>query len=99
MLQIVKDVGAGERALMQVNGVKSARARRERFKRRVAGSAQGEEASDRQVFVAEVGVLQHLVRRALPGDRAHVEDDGAIGELQRGDGVLLDDDRGDAESP
>ena len=26
----------------------------------------------------------------------HVEDDGAVGELERGDGVLLDDDRGDA---
>mgnify|MGYP000710624092 CR=1 FL=1 len=52
--------------------------------------------SDCQVFVAEVGVVEDLLGRPGEGDFAGVENDGAIGQLQRCDRILLDDYGGDA---
>ena len=55
------------------------------------------DALDREIVGAEFGVCRaHRPRVAVEDDLAHVEDDGAVGELERGDGVLLDDHRGDA---
>ena len=51
--------------------------------------------SDRQIGGAEFRIAEHFGGFAVEGDLAHIKDDGAVGELQRRDGVLLDDDGGD----
>ena len=52
--------------------------------------------SDREVFVAQVLVLEDFLRGAVEHDLPHVEDDRPISQVQRRDRVLLDDDRGHA---
>jgi hypothetical protein len=71
---------------------------------RVWGAAQGPKArgvplalwSDCQIFVAQLGVIEDFLRGTCESDFAGVEDDRTVGQLQRRDGVLLDDDSGDA---
>jgi NAD(P)-dependent dehydrogenase (short-subunit alcohol dehydrogenase family) len=48
------------------------------------------------VVAAQLFVVEHLLARCRRTRPAGVEDHGAVGELQRAIGVLLDDDGGDA---
>jgi hypothetical protein len=54
--------------------------------------------SDSEIIRPQFRVVENVAGIAGEHDLAHVEDDGTVGELQRGDGVLLDNDGGDALS-
>lgn len=48
-------------------------------------------------MLAQLGVLEDVVGGAVEHDFAHIEDDRAVGKVQGGDRVLLDDNGGEAE--
>src|ERR1700737_2524423 len=52
--------------------------------------------SDGEIIGAELGVVEDVAGITGKDDFAHVENCGTVGELERRNGVLLDDDGGDA---
>ena len=97
--QLVRPAGAGFEVEGRGIGHASDMARRGAFVRQAPSGNRPLRALDRQVVGPELGVLQHVGGLAVEDDLTHVEDDGTIGQFERGDGVLLDDDGGDAGAP
>ena len=48
-------------------------------------------------MLPQLGIVEHVLRSAVEHDLAHLQDKRPVREVQGGDGVLLDDNRRDAE--